>query len=148
MNTDERNRLIAEKLGEGLSLADVQRLLRDEHGITMTYLELRLVVADLEVDWQKQDDAVSAAKVEAEAVPDLAAAEPSSGTSITVSKVVRPGASMSGDVEFASGAKAEWFVDAMGRLGLNPTSGSERPTEEDIREFQVELQRKLTGGAY
>jgi hypothetical protein len=51
-------------------------------------------------------------------------------------------------VEFASGAKAEWFVDAMGRLALNPAPGSAKPTECDIQEFQVELQRKLTGGAY
>lgn len=149
MNTEERNRFIAEQLAQGLSLSEVQRLLADEHDVQMTYLELRLVAADLEVDWHKHDK-VTPEPEESQTPP---AAEPVTQqdipgrTRITVSKLVRPGASMSGDVEFASGAKAEWFVDASGRLGLNPAPGSPKPTENDIQQFQVELQRKLTGGA-
>jgi hypothetical protein len=70
---------------------------------------------------------------------------PPTRTTVTVSKLVRPGAAMSGEVSFASGAKAEWFLDAAGRLGLTPAAGSARPTQEDLREFQIELQRKLSG---
>jgi len=148
MDTEERNRLIAEKLEEGLSLSEVQRLLADEHGITMTYLDLRLLAADLDVDWQKLDEASPRGEVTPVAA-DLSAPEPvKSGTTVSVSKVVRPGAAMSGDVEFASGAKAEWFVDAMGRLGLNPAPDSAKPTEQDLQEFQAELQRKISGGGY
>jgi len=149
MNTEERNRWIAARLDEGLTLSDVQQRLADEHGITMTYLELRLLAADLAVDWQKQDP-VPAPTPEQSADQDIAVeAEPTPAqTKVTISKLVRPGASISGDVEFASGAKAEWFVDAMGRLGLKPSPGSNQPSEQDIQEFQVELQRKLTGGGY
>ena len=144
MNTEERNQFIAEKLDEGLSLADIQKLLADEHDVNITYLDLRLIAAELDVDWKKQDENRPQTKPAVET--DLSkAAGPESGTKITVSKVVRPGASMSGDVEFASGAKAEWFIDAMGRLGLHPAPGSSKPTESDLQEFQVELKKKLTG---
>jgi len=49
-------------------------------------------------------------------------------------------------VTFASGAKAEWFLDPSGRLGLNPAKGSSKPTEDDLVAFQEELQAKLGGG--
>jgi len=149
MNTEELNLFIAEQLAQGLSLSEVQKSLADEHDVQMTYLELRLVAADLEVDWSKHDKVIP--EPEESQTPPLAEPVAEQGavgtTEITVSKLVRPGASMSGDVKFASGAKGEWFVDAMGRLGLNPAPDSPKPTENDIQEFQVELQRKLTGGA-
>ena len=136
-------------MSEGCSLSEVHKQLAEEYDISLTYLDLRLIAAELEVDWQKQDQKKQE-EAKAEAAKDLSQqpeepAAPAGGTTVTVSKVVRPGASISGDVQFASGAKAEWFVDAMGRLGLNPEPGSSKPTEDDLREFQMELQRKLSG---
>jgi hypothetical protein len=64
-------------------------------------------------------------------------------TVVEVSKLVRPGAALSGSVKFASGVKADWVLDQMGRLGLEKPTG--KPTPEDIKEFQVELQKKLRG---
>jgi len=146
MTDQERNQLIARKLGEGLSLSDVQKLLAQEYGIRMTYLELRLLAAELPVDWRSQEPAKKPEPAKATVMDeDDDEEEPATRTVVTVSKLVRPGAAMSGDVTFASGAKAEWFVDTMGRLGLNPASGSARPTQDDLREFQIELQRKLSG---
>lgn len=149
MNTEDRNRFIGEQLAQGLSLSEVQKLLANEHDVQMTYLELRLIAADLEVDWSRHDKVVPEPEEnEASAAAAPAGQEDGTGTTtITVSKLVRPGAAMSGDVQFASGAKAEWFVDSMGRLGLNPATGSSKPTEDDIQDFQIELQRKLTQGA-
>ena len=143
MNEEERNRFIAAKLNEGLSLAEVQRVLAEEHDVKMTYFDLRMLVSELDVDWQKQDE-----RKEEETGPKVVEPEPekpAGTTSVTVDKVVQPGASISGEVTFKSGAEAQWFVDNLGRLGLNPKEGSAKPTEEDIREFQMELQRKLGG---
>ena len=149
MTDQERNQLIARKLGEGLSLSDVQRLLAQEYGIRMTYLDLRLLAADLPVDWGPAEAAKKPEPVQATVIDegeDDDEDEASGGrTVVTLSKLVRPGAAMSGDVTFASGAKAEWFVDTMGRLGLNPALGSARPTQDDLRDFQTELQRQLSG---
>ncbi|NLF16514.1 MAG: hypothetical protein GX595_04560 [Lentisphaerae bacterium] len=163
MTDQERNQLIARKLGEGMSLSDLQKLLKSEYGLQMTYLELRLLAAELPVDWgpekpEKPEKPASAADDLAAADDDLGAADdddaaddldadtPGRGrTTVSISKLVRPGAAISGDVVFASGAKAEWFVDTMGRLGLNPAPGSARPTQDDLRDFQTELQRQLSG---
>ncbi len=152
MTDQERNQLIARKLGEGMSLSDLQKLLKSEYGLQMTYLELRLLAAELPVDWgpeKPEKPAPAAADLAADdeaGDADDADETPGAGrTTVTISKLVRPGAAISGDVVFASGAKAEWFVDTMGRLGLNPAPGSARPTQDDLRDFQTELQRQLSG---
>ncbi|MCK5802958.1 MAG: hypothetical protein KAI66_09010 [Lentisphaeria bacterium] len=145
MTNEDRDLFIARKLDEGMSLSDVQKALADECGVRMTYLDLRLLAADLEVDWKKHDKVVE--EVKPEDVDLSKAAEPEAGgTKISVSKLVRPGAAISGDVEFASGAKADWYVDNQGRLGLNPGKDSSQPTEDDLLEFQTALQQKLSGG--
>ena len=55
---------------------------------------------------------------------------------------------LSGYARFASGAKAHWFLDEMGRLGLEPELGSGKATPKDMQEFSTELRRLLqqTGG--
>jgi len=62
-------------------------------------------------------------------------------TTVEVSKVVRPGAVASGSVKFGSGVTAEWVLDQLGRLGLEKASG--KPTQQDVKDFQVELQKLL-----
>lgn len=146
METAERDKLIAGLLAEGHSLSDVQKILKDEHRIQLTYMELRMISVDLEVDWKQfdpPDDPDADDDADAPAGGDDAST--AGGTHVEVSKVVRPGAVMSGEVTFQSGARAEWFLDQMGRLGLNPIGDSDKPSEDDLREFQVELQRKLQG---
>ena len=68
---------------------------------------------------------------------------PRGTTTVEISKVVRPGASLSGTVKFGSGASGEWYVDAYGRLGFNADEGSSQPDQRDIQEFQAELQKAL-----
>lgn len=154
MTEQERNNVIQEKLNEGVSLSDIQKILADEYEEKMTYFELRMLAADLEVNWEAQSpkkeepEDVAGEDAELPTEDESDDAEEASGagqTVVTVSKLVRPGAMMSGDVTFASGAKGEWMVDQLGRLGLNPAPGSSDPTPEDIQEFQVELQNSLAG---
>ena len=51
MTNEERDSVIMEKLNEGMSLSDVQKLLESQYGLRMTYLDLRLLAADLQVNW-------------------------------------------------------------------------------------------------
>ncbi len=165
MKTIERDAFIRESLNQGMSLSDVQKGLAEQFDIRMTYLELRMIAAELAVDWKKQDKPVPAKKAEVvkedaaetqeedlsdeeEDGSDLAdgagdAPAVSGKTKVTVSKLVRPGAAISGDVVFSSGAKGDWYVDNMGRLGFNPAEGSGQPNQNDLREFQKELQKAL-----
>jgi hypothetical protein len=148
MLTDkERDAIIAAKINEGMRLADIQTLLEKEHKIRLSYFELRLIAAGLEqVNWQKQDpakpDPAKAPKPEEVAKATLDKAQ------VTVSKVIRPGAMMSGEVTFKSGNRAEWWIDTQGRPGLNPLPGSEKPSKEDVNDFIVELQQMIARSGY
>ena len=149
-------RFVAQKLHEGIKLSDIQNMLAEELDCKMTFLELRLMAAELEdVDWEKFDptekkDPAEEAAASAEAPADAAdipedngAASAAAGkTTVELSRLTRPGAMAHGTVNFGSGASAEWLIDEMGRLGLDKVSGE--PTENDIAEFQTEL-RKLFG---
>lgn len=164
MTDKERNKLIAQKLNEGMPLSDVQKLLADEYGLRMTFLELRLIAADLNVDWQKHDKpkaseapatAASGAEDDAaeegaedenldsednDVAEDDAADDGGAGTRVTVDAQPRRGTAMSGSVRFASGLLGEWYLDQMGRPGLQLAEGQEgQPSEDDIRLFQAEL---------
>ena len=157
-------RFVAQKLHDGVKLSDIQNMLAEELDCKMTFLDLRLMAAELEdVDWSKFDPAEKKAEDAAEAAPAAEAAEaaeaaaenaagntaegaepaPAAGkTTVELSRLTRPGAMAHGTVQFGSGASAEWLIDEMGRLGLDKVSGE--PTENDIAEFQTEL-RKLFG---
>ena len=151
-------RFVAQKLQEGIKLSDIQNLLADELDCRMTFLDLRLLAAELEdVDWSQfdpkekkseeapapaapaADEAAPAAEPAADPAAEAAPAA-AGNTVVELSRLSRPGAMAHGTVTFASGVTAEWLIDEMGRLGLDKVSG--QPTEQDIQEFQVEL-RKL-----
>ena len=151
-------RFVAQKLQEGIKLSDIQNLLADELDCRMTFLDLRLLAAELEdVDWSQfdpkekkaeeapapaapaADEATPAAEPAADPAAEAAPAA-AGNTVVELSRLSRPGAMAHGTVTFASGVTAEWLIDEMGRLGLDKVSG--QPTEQDIQEFQVEL-RKL-----
>jgi hypothetical protein len=57
-----------------------------------------------------------------------------------------PGAMLSGYARFSSGAKAHWFLDEAGRLGMEPELGSGKATQVDMQEFSTELRRMLQQG--
>ena len=163
---NEIKTFMAAKLAEGVQLSEIQSLVNAEFKQNMTYMDVRILASELEVDWKKFDPekkaeapAEAAPAQEAAAPVDAAAEEEDtapaaapempdlSDTKIEVSKIARPGMMFSGSATFANDATAEWFLDNMGRLGLDNLQG-ENPSEEDVRKFQMALQlelRKLMG---
>lgn len=163
-------RFMAENLQQGLSLSEIQKLVNDRFKVKMTYMDIRILASELEsIDWKALDpraqaeaakkakeeaEAQAAAPADAEAAPAEdapgAADTPAAGQGSTVvelSKIARPGMMLSGTVKFASGSTADWYVDQMGRLGLENLKG-EKPTPEDVEAFQIELEnvaRKAMG---
>lgn len=138
----EIKRFMAQKLKEGESLSDIQKLVNETFGTRMTFLDVRILASELEnVDWSALDPAPVPQKekvAEEETLPPDGGGE----THVEISKLVRPGMALSGTVRFRNGTTAEWYVDAYGRLGFENLQG-ERPGEEDLRDFQTELQRQL-----
>jgi len=60
---------------------------------------------------------------------------------VTIDQIMKPGMMISGNVTFSDGETAAWYLDQMGRLGLDPKTIGYRPAERDVLAFQVELQR-------
>lgn len=164
-------RFMAEKLQAGESLSDIQKMVNEKFSVHMTYMDIRILASELEcIDWKSLDPRAQAEAKRAEdeakkakngsdmpesdtddksapaaGTPDAAA--PVGKTVVELSKLARPGMMLSGTVKFASGSTAEWYVDQLGRLGLENLKG-EKPTPEDIEAFQVELEnvaRKAMG---
>jgi len=153
-------RFMAQKLQNGTSLSEIQKLVNEKFQQHMTYMDIRILASELDgVDWRALDpraQAEAAKKAKEEAAEKAAPADdadaevPAEGaqdeaaqtgsTVVELSKLVRPGMMISGTVKFASGSTAEWYVDQMGRLGLENLKG-EKPTPEDIEAFQIELER-------
>ena len=125
-------------------------------------MDIRILASTLDIDWQAKGREKKAeekpapaeepaaeelpASDEAQAAPAGAAPGAGAGrTVVEVSKLMRPGTALSGTVKFASGSTADWYIDQTGRLGLENLQG-ERPTQEDIQQFQAELERAVYGG--
>ena len=50
---------------------------------------------------------------------------------------------LSGYARFSSGVKSQWFLDEMGRLGMNASEPGYKPPAGDIPVFQKELDLAL-----
>ena len=143
MTKDELKKSIVKLLNEGHSLSDIQTILDEKYNEKMTFMELRILASELEdVDWTKGEPKDE--EPEADEEKDKSAEDTDGQTVVEISKLQRPGIALSGSVKFASGASADWVLDQMGRLGFEKSVG--KPTEEDLKEFQEELQR-VAGGA-
>lgn len=140
---------MAEQIAEGISLSDIQNNVNEKFSCKMTYMEIRILASSLDVDWKARDPQPAAQPEAEDASADAAAEAPdtvSDGkTVVEVNKLVRPGTALSGTVKFASGSTADWYVDQMGRLGIENLQG-DQPTQEDVQAFQIELERAITGG--
>lgn len=154
---------------DGAGLNDVQRRIKDEFGISMTYMDVRFLVLDLGATIRDKQPAKSAEPApvadaadlpgeapeapaepiapEEEAEPAEAAPLSESHVSVTLDKIVRAGALASGSVTFSDGVTGGWMLDRMGRLALTKISQpGYQPTDADLEAFQLELQSKLSAG--
>jgi hypothetical protein len=150
---EEHKKSVAAWVAEGASLSDVQKRLKDEFQIALTYMDVRFLVDDLKLqlkeDAPKQSEAadrLAAAKQEGEMQREGGAA-PTGGVSVTMDHITKPHALASGKVTFSDGETAEWMLDQTGRLGLVPGKPGYRPSEADVTAFQRELQRVAQGFA-
>ena len=144
MTNEERKPIVAQLLKEGRSLSEIQDFLRKEKGDSITYMELRLLLSEMPDAKLPEKELPKPPPPPAAAKPSGAGSDSSSGRlSISVDQMPAPGAMLSGYARFSSGAKGHWFLDEMGRLGLEPELGSSKPTQKDMQEFSTELRRLL-----
>ena len=152
--TEEQKQQVVGWIGDGAKLADVQRRLADEFDVRLTYMETRFLIDDLHVTPKDAPApppsptlASAAAPPKSGAPSDILSSEApagkAGGVSLKVDEITRPGAVVSGQVSFSDGGKALWYMDQMGRLGMQPDQPGYRPPEADVAEFQVALDQEL-----
>lgn len=163
--SSEQKESVATWVAAGATLNEIQDRLKSEMGVVLTFMDTRFLLSDLgltlrppageeepaedalvadgdegdlppgsEADWPA--DPVAA---EADEVPAGAAAQ----VRVTVDTVTLPGTMVSGKVTFSDGAKAGWYLDQAGQLGLTGVDRTYQPPEADVVAFQRELQRAL-----
>ena len=145
--TKEQISKVSQWVAEGSSLSVIQGKLSTELGISMTFLDVRFLVDDLNLTLQekeepkKPEEAVTAQDA---ALPQEASPEGvSAGVRVEVDTICRPGTMVSGNVTFSDNQKADWYLDMEGRPGLVPRTQGYRPTQNDIMEFQQKLDAAL-----
>ena len=146
---------------EGANLNQVQDRLKTEFGITLTYLDARLLMLDMGVRLKEKPRDVPKAAEPTPASPAplpgedaLPAADetwnenfddattgkaPGASISMSADQITIPGALISGKVTFSDGVNASWFLDQMGRLGLNGAPQGYQPPPADVPQFQQQL---------
>ena len=146
--SDEQKQIIAQRLSDGASISDIQRLVTDEFNGSMTFMETRFLIDDLNLDLKEPEPEVAEEAAVAQDAEATLVEEPTTGAgsvSVDVNKINQPGTALSGTVTFSDGVSAKWYVDPTGRLGLDPEQEGYQPNPADIETFQMELQSKMQG---
>jgi hypothetical protein len=150
--SDAQKAAVTQWIQEGRSLADVQRLLREVYEISMTYMDLRFLVDDLDIAVVEEEaEVIEAPEAEAEegaitepAEAELVDAATNGAVTVDVDAIMRPGSLVSGTVVFSDGVSLAWQLSAAGQLGLVPGDDPEyRPSPEDVQSFQSQLEEVL-----
>jgi len=156
--TNDQKTAVEAWIQEGRSLADVQRALLEEFKISMTYMDVRFLVDDLDVavvepvieeevakKEEAADEAQPAATADAELVDDGIGNGKGGQVVVDVDGVMLPGSLVSGTVKFSDGQSLGWQLSASGQLGLIPDENNPdyRPAPEDLEQFQSQLQEVL-----
>ena len=169
MLSDEQKSVVAEWFAAGAGVAEIQKRISSEFGIDLTYLDVRLLVADLPQPAEPEPppsepvaeasglgegaDGFDAASGDFEAESSDAVKpmqgkmpqDESSGEqslaelSVSVDPLAPPGAIACGSVVFSDGTSGKWVLDQMGRLGLSGLPEGYRPPPEDGAQFQAKL---------
>jgi hypothetical protein len=151
MNLDEaQTDRVREWINQGLKVAEIQTRLAEELGVTLTYMEARLLLDDLRLKPKDPPPAKISGNtlVQPSAGTTEAPGKKPRGIAVAVDEITRPGALASGKVTFRDGEQAEWQLDQFGRLSLVPKRQGYKPAQVDVMDFQTELESVLSRLGY
>lgn len=140
--TDSQKEAVSDWIAKGKSLADVQRLLREEFSISMTYIDVRFLIDDLDISMEEEEETEDADETrETVEEPEVVEEGVGHGVSVEVDAVTPPGALMSGSATFSDGVTLGWQLLANGQLGLTPGDDNPgyRPSVEDMEDFRIQM---------
>ena len=153
--SDDQKQQIASWVNEGMGLSDIQKKIDDDFGIVMTYMDVRFLVDDLNLDLIDEEEDEDAADADDNSDADETAPSPgdplddsAGGVQVELDTVTPPGAMASGSVTFSDGQHKKWTLDQFGRLGLTGGEEGYKPSDEDVMEFQKQLDSALRGKGF
>ena len=169
--TPEQATAVSSWVAAGDNLSTIQKKLREQFSVALTYMDVRFLVDDLNLqlkDAPKKVDASDVSKPQPKPAPAAAAdagtagtaadgsateddyadeASPVAGGSVILdvdSVTLIPGAIASGKVTFSDGVTGKWIIDHQGRPGFTEISQpGYRPTPEDAKSFMNQLEAEL-----
>jgi hypothetical protein len=157
---DNQRQAVSQWISAGAKLSEIQNRLATEFGIKLTYMEARFLVDDLKLTPKDPEPPKvvtpppAAKPLAATPVPDdeIPVADeilpPASKVAVSVDQITKPGAIISGKVNFSDGQTADWYLDQSGRLGVVPKQPGYKPSAPDVQEFQLALQQEVAKLGY
>lgn len=134
---------------QGVDLNGIQKNLASDCGVHMTYMELRFLLLDNDIEIAsvaeatKPAPATEAAQAASPVENDDESGSPAAGrVQVSLDEIQLPGALISGKATFPGGASGAWLIDQMGRFGWRELTGT--PSPQEMQEFQTELTQMLS----
>ena len=156
---------------EGLTPAEVQKKIKEEFSLSFTYMETFLLLDELDCKLKERErgpdkllkttpeqavdssfsstDEDTGGLQDTSITPEQLGHKEASDVRVTIDKVTRPGAAISGSVTFTNGVTTQWHIDAMHhQLAIIPPKGSAQPSNDELAKFQIALQQELRRHGY
>lgn len=151
---DSQKATISQWVSDGLKLSDIQTKIQETFEVSLTYMDARFLIDDLELELKDQPKSVDNDLRNAPPPPPPPAPDESEGqmedpvaegsnVSVALDRLYQPGAVVSGQVTFSDGEQADWALDQTGRLSLKAATEGYQPVESDIQAFQQRLSALL-----
>ncbi|MCZ6675249.1 MAG: hypothetical protein O7C75_20135 [Verrucomicrobia bacterium] len=160
--SDAQKEAIAGWVAEGSKISDIQSRINETFELSLTYMDVRFLIDDLDLVIKDQPKPIDsdlrntpAQPPEPEIAKDSVEGEMMSkspvdgeGVSVSLHRIYKPGSVASGDVVFSDGQQADWSLDQIGRLSLNPATKGYQPDETNLQNFQKKLSVLLQNQDY
>lgn len=147
--SNEQLEMVRRWASYGVDLNGIQKNLAAECGVHLTYMEVRFLLLDhnIEIARPQEKPAPEPAAAPAPAPAPEPAPTPAAPTAavkptVTLDDLQLPGTLLSGKCSFPSGTQGSWQIDQMGRFGWSQLSGT--PTPVELQAFELELRAILS----
>lgn len=146
--SEEQITLLQEKAREGGQLNDLQKIIQNDFGKNITYMETRFLISDLGIEILTEEppeepESKTGQEGEADAGMSPLTEEQTGGVTVAVDEITRPGAVVNGQVRWSDGQTANWIIDQEGGLAMDSADPTYQPSQNDIEEFQLKLRQLL-----
>jgi len=120
----------------GAQLPEIQLRMKDDLGLSVTYMDTRFVILDLGIELLEEKKEEPLPEVKETPVP-------TGKVTVTMDSIAMAGALVSGKAVFSDGESAIWMLDQTGRPALDPDTPGYSPNQADILEFQKQLRAHI-----